>query len=425
MDWSEKRWAKHARELGGFLEPMIETLGRAERRAGATRYVQGLLMPGERKSIEPLATRLGVDAQSLQQFVRDSPWSAEAVWTKLRQEAIPAFGPLTAWVVDETGWVKQGEHSVGVGHQYCGAVGKQANCQVCVEIAVSDGEVALPVAGRLYLPESWTKDRTRCRAAGVPDEVRFQTKPQIALELLAAVVADGVAPAPVLADKVYGECYDFRAGLRRLNLEYCVQVTGSGLKAWSRQPTVERKFRRSYVAGDTPAAQTLREIAGKIAQTAWVDASWKAADGSTRRTRLAWQRIWLGHGLRRTEGELEEAWLLVDWPVDDPEPYHCFVMHLHRRPSKALCLRLSRGRWHIEQYFLRGKDDLGLDHYEGRSWQGFHHHLVLSALAYLFVGICHHRSKKNFWPDVGERAPGDPAVAGEIDRLLHLLRDEV
>lgn len=425
MDWSEKRWAKHARELGGFLEPMIGTLGRAERRAGATRYVQGLLMPGERKSIEPLATRLGVDAQSLQQFVRDSPWSAEAVWTKLREEAIPAFGPLTAWVVDETGWVKQGEHSVGVAHQYCGAVGKQANCQVCVEIAVSDGEVALPVAGRLYLPESWTKDRTRCRAAGVPDEVGFQTKPQIALELLAAVVADGVTPAPVLADKVYGECYDFRAGLRRLNLEYCVQVTGSCLKAWSHQPTVERKFRRSYVTGDTPAAQTLREIAGQIAETAWVDAPWKAADGSTRRTRLAWQRIWLGHGLRRTEGELEEAWLLVDWPVDDPEPYHCFVMHLHRRPSKALCLRLSRGRWHIEQYFLRGKDDLGLDHYEGRSWQGFHHHLVLSALAYLFVGICHHRSKKNFWPDVGERAPGDPAVAGEINRLLHLLRDEV
>lgn len=425
MDWSEKRWAKHARELGGFLEPMIGTLGRAERRAGATRYVQGLLMPGERKSIEPLATRLGVDAQSLQQFVRDSPWSAEAVWTKSREEAIPAFGPLTAWVVDETGWVKQGEHSVGVAHQYCGAVGKQANCQVCVEIAVSDGEVALPVAGRLYLPESWTKDRTRCRAAGVPDEVGFQTKPQIALELLAAVVADGVTPAPVLADKVYGECYDFRAGLRRLNLEYCVQVTGSCLKAWSHQPTVERKFRRSYVTGDTPAAQTLREIAGQIAETAWVDAPWKAADGSTRRTRLAWQRIWLGHGLRRTEGELEEAWLLVDWPVDDPEPYHCFVMHLHRRPSKALCLRLSRGRWHIEQYFLRGKDDLGLDHYEGRSWQGFHHHLVLSALAYLFVGICHHRSKKNFWPDVGERAPGDPAVAGEINRLLHLLRDEV
>lgn len=425
MDWSEKRWAKHARELGGFLEPMIETLGRAERRAGATRYVQGLLMPGERKSIEPLAARLGVDAQSLQQFVRDSPWSAEVVWSKLRQEAIPAFAPLMAWVVDETGWVKQGEHSVGVAHQYCGAVGKQANCQVCVEIAVSDGEMALPVAGQLYLPESWTKDRTRCRAAGVPDEVLFQTKPQIALALLAAVVADGVAPAPVLADKVYGECYDFRAGLRRLKLEYCVQVTGSSLKAWGSQPTVERKLRRSDVVEETPPAQTLREIAGQIPATAWVDAPWKAADGSTRRTRLAWQRIWLAHGLRRTDGELEEAWLLVDWPDGDPEPYHCFVMHLHRPPSKALCLRLSRGRWHIEQYFLRGKDDLGLDHYEGRSWQGFHHHLVLSALAYLFVGICHHRAKKNFWPDVGERAPGDPAVAGEIDRLLHLLRDEI
>lgn len=425
MHWSEKRWAKHARELGGFLEPMIDTLGRAERRAGATRYVQGLLMPGERKSIEPLAARLGVDAQSLQQFVRDSPWSAEAVWSKLRQEVMAPFSPLSAWIVDETGWVKQGDHSVGVSHQYCGAVGKQANCQVCVEIAVSDGEVALPVAGRLYLPESWTSDPARCRAAGVPDNISFETKPQIALALLKAVLADGVATAPVLADKVYGDCYDFRAGLRELNLEYCVQVTSSLLKAWAQPPTLERKFRRSYVTKDAPPSRSLRELAGEIAAADWVSASWKAADGSTCRTRLAWQRIWLAHGLRRTDGELEEAWLLVDWPAGETDPYHCFVMHLHRRPNKALCLRLSRGRWHIEQYFLRGKDDLGLDHYEGRSWQGFHHHLVLAALAYLFVGVCHHRSKKNFWPDVGERAPRDPAVAGEIDRMLHLLRHEI
>lgn len=425
MHWSEKRWARHARELGGFLEPMIETLGRAERRAGATRYVQGLLMPGERKSIEPLAARLGVDAQSLQQFVRDSPWSAEAVWSSVRREAIAPFTPLSAWIVDETGWPKQGEHSVGVAHQYCGAVGKQANCQVCVEIAVSDGEVALPVAGQLYLPESWTSDRARCRAAGVPDEVAFQTKPQVALSLLRQVVADGVAAAPVLADKVYGECYEFRAGLRELNLEYCLQVTGSALKAWAQAPPLEHKLRRSYVTKDAAPAKTPRELADAIAPKDWVNTSWKAADGSTCRTRLAWQRVWLAHGLRYSEGQLEETWLLVDWPEGDADPYHCFLMHLQRPPTKALCLRLSRGRWHIEQYFLRGKDDLGLDHYEGRSWQGFHHHLVLAALAYLFIGVCHHRSKKNFWSDVGERAPRDPAVAGEIDRLLLLLRSEI
>lgn len=404
---------------------MIATMGRAERRAGATRYVQGLLMPGERKSIEPLALRLGVDAQSLQQFVRDSPWSAEEVWSCLRREAITTFEPLSAWIVDETGWLKQGEHSVGVAHQYCGAVGKQANCQVCVEVAVSDGDVALPVAGRLYLPESWAQDRDRRRAAGVPSHVAFETKPEIALKLLQAVVADDVPRAPVLADKIYGDCYEFRAGLRALELEYCVQVTGSLLKAWPQPPELERKFRRNYVVEGTPPDRTLRELANDIAADDWKHAAWKAADGSTRHTRLAWRRVWLAHGLRRTHGEPEEAWLLVDWPAGETDPYHCFIMHLHRRPNKALCLRLSRGRWHIEQYFLRGKDDLGLDHYEGRSWQGFHHHLVLAALAYLFVGVCHHRSKKNFWPDVGGPAPRDSAVAGEVDRLLHLLRDEV
>ena len=425
MHWNEKRWAKHANGLGGFLEPVLQTLGRAERRAGATRYVQGLLMPGERKSIEPLAQRVGVDAQSLQQLIRDSPWSTEQAWTCLRQEVIPAFGGLQAWIVDETGWLKQGGHSVGVSHQYCGAVGKQANCQVCVEVAVSDGEIALPVAGQLYLPESWTGDRARCNAAGVPETVAFQTKPEIALDLLRQVVADGVAKAPVLADKVYGDCYTFRAGLRSLELEYCLQVTASSLKAWSQPPDLERKQRRVHAVGDAAPAQTLQALAASIASSDWVEASWKTADGSTERTRLAWRQVWLAHGLRHGQGEMENAWLLVDWPAEQAEPYHCYLLHLHRSPTKAQCLRLSRGRWHIEQYFQRGKSDLGLDHYEGRSWQGFHHHLVLASLAYLFVAVYHHRTKKNFWPDVGAGAPSDPAVAGEINRLLRLLRHQI
>ena len=133
------------------------------------------------KSIIPMAERLGVDSQSLQQFVTDSPWKEEELWRAIRQEIIPHLEPLEAWVVDETGWVKQGSHSVGVAHQYCGAVGKQANCQVSVEVVVSDGWIAAPVGGRLYLPERWTEDRERCQAAGVPAEVAFATKPELAL----------------------------------------------------------------------------------------------------------------------------------------------------------------------------------------------------------------------------------------------------
>lgn len=164
-------------------------LGRSERRVAAARYVQGLLMPGQRKSVGPMAARLGVAAQDLQQFVSASPWSDQAVWTAVRQQIIPHLEPMAAWGVDETGWLKQGQHSVGVSHQYCGSVGKQANCQVSVEVVVTDGRLAAPIAGRLYLPESWTKDRARCARAGVPEAIAFATKPMIALQLVQEALA--------------------------------------------------------------------------------------------------------------------------------------------------------------------------------------------------------------------------------------------
>ena len=179
---------------------MVAELGRCERRVAAARYVQGLLMPGQRKSVESMPERLGVDAQELLQFVSASPWSDQAVWTVVRQKIIPHLEPMETWVVDETGWLKQGQHSVGVSPQYCGSVGKQANCQVSVELVVSDGWIAAPIGGRLYLPESWTKDPARCARAGVPEDVGFGTQPMIALQLLQEALTDGVAPAPVLED---------------------------------------------------------------------------------------------------------------------------------------------------------------------------------------------------------------------------------
>jgi len=418
--WSDKRWAKHLDELGGFLEPIIGPLGRAERRIAATRYVHGLLLPGERKSIEPIAGRLRVNSQSLQQFVRDSPWSAETVWSSLRREAIAPFGPFSAWVIDESGWPKQGKHSVGVARQYSRALGRTANCQICIEVAVAGSEVALPVAGRLYLPENWMRDRARRRAAGVPDDIAFQTKPQIALDLLRQVITDGVARAPILADEVYGDCHNFRASLRQLGLEYCLKASRS-LKAWTEVPHLQCRQRSRYFAKDGRFTRSLHELANAFAPTQWVDVSWKAGK-ATCHTRLAWRRIWLANGLRCGDEEPEQAWLLVDWPARKSDPYRCYLMHLNCNPSKALCLRLSRDRSHIEKYFQRLKNDLGLHHYEGRSWQGFHHHLVLAALAYLFVGVSHHRSKKNFWADVGKRTPHDPAVRGEVHRLLRHVR---
>lgn len=410
--------------LSEFLDPLMAMLGRRERRVGAMRYLQGLLLPGERKSIEPMAQRLGVDAQGLQQFVADSPWEEGLLWTEIRRQVLPTLSVLEAWIVDETGWLKQGRDSVGVSHQYCGAVGKQANCQVCVEIAVSDGEIAAPAAGRLYLPEKWCQDPARRKKAGVPAEITFRTKPQIALDLLAQLTEEGVARAPVLGDAAYGDSSEFRAGLRRLGLESFLQVSSGGHLAWDQPPQLIKKQKRRHPAPEQSAPRTLLAIATEIAADQWQRVQWKAADGSTRQTRLAWQRIFLAHGLRHAGGELEESWLVVDWPEGDPAPYHCYLAEFSGPPQPASCLRLSRSRWHIEQYFQRGKSDLGLDHYEGRGWRGFHHHLVLAALAYLFVLALQQREKKNFWPDVGSSPASDPALLAEVDRLLSLLRDK-
>jgi SRSO17 transposase len=425
MEWNNRLWRQSQQHLSHFMVPLAEVLGRSERRMAATRYVEGLLLPGQRKSIAPMAERLGVDAQSLQQFVSDSPWPEQELWSAIRREVIPSLGAIESWVVDETAWIKQGEHSVGVSHQYCGSVGKQANCQMSVEVVVSDGRVAAPAAGRLYLPQRWAEDRKRCAAAGVPEEVIFATKPQIAVALLEEILGDGVSRAPVLADSAYGDDSQFRAELRRLKLEFFLQVTGSYHKAWTRPVETKLKFKRRYVREGTPAPRTLTEIVAGLAEADWHACSWKAHNGETRRTRLAWIRVYLAHGLRESGGDIEEVWLVADWPKGEVEPYHYFLAEFKDKPAKARCLTLSRSRWHIEQYFQRAKDDLGLDHFEGRSWRGFHHHLALSAVAYLFILVVYLRAKKNFWCDVGGRVESDPSVAGEIDRLLFLLRPKI
>jgi SRSO17 transposase len=425
MEWNERLWQQSQQYLSQFMVPLVQVLGRTERRVAAARYVEGLLLPGQRKSIGPMAERLGVDSQSLQQFISDSPWPEQELWSAVRREVIPSLEPIECWVVDETGWVKQGDHSVGVSHQYCGSVGKQANCQVSVELVVSDGTVAAPVGGRLYLPQKWTEDPRRCAEAGVPKEIPFATKPQIALALLAEALADGVGPGPVLADSAYGDSSEFRAELRRLKLEFFVQITGTSHKGWTQAVPTERKFKRRYVMDSAPPSQTMEEIAAGLPDSAWKPCSWKSVEGKTRRTRMVWVEVYLAHGLRESEGELEKVWLVVDWPLGEKQPYHYYLAEFKGAPTKARCLKLSRSRWHIEQYFQRSKDDLDLDHFEGRSWRGFHHHLALSAVAYLFVLVIFLRAKKNFWCDVGSGVESDPPVAGEINRLLLLLRKQI
>lgn len=424
MNWNEKRWKRSVAEFGLFMEPLVAELGRSERREGAVLYVEGLLTPGQRKSVEPMAARLQVDYQKLQQFITDSPWEDDQVWTAIRREVVPVMEPLEAWIIDETGWVKQGNKSVGVSHQYCGSVGKQANCQVSVHVTVSNGEVTLPIGGRLYLPESWTSDRDRCVEAGVPETVEFLSKPEIALELIKQALADGVPRAPVLGDSVYGDGGPMRRALRKLDMEYFFQVE-ERLLAWTRPVKIEQSRKHWRVAEGQAAPLTVRAIAEQILPQQWKSSRWKDANDEKQTTRIAWLPIYLLSDLDEETGDWPRTLLVVDWPEGKVAPYHCYVAHLKAQPNKTRCLRLSRSRFQIEQYFQRDKDDLGLDHFEGRSWRGFHHHLALAAVAYIFVLISYIETKKKFWIYVGGSAPGDSAVAGAVDRLLSVLLHEV
>jgi SRSO17 transposase len=424
MKWNPAHWRQKISELQAFIEPLVADIGRSERRQGAAFYVQGLLMPGQRKSIEPMAERLRVDSQKLQQFISDSPWPDQVVWQAIRREVIPVVEPLQAWVLDETGWLKQGNDSVGVSHQYCGAVGKQAQCQVAVELVVSDGEIAAPVGGQLYLPEVWIKDQQRREKAGVPNSVIFQTKPEIAGDLIAEALADGLTVAPILGDSVYGNAPELRRQIRELKLEYFLNAEEPWL-AWVQRPKLTQGRRLWSVAESAPPARKLRQLAESFRPSEWHAAAWDAASGERRTTRLAWRQVHLNSDLNEQTGSWPACWLVVDWPEGQPDPYHLYVAWLKQPPTKGRSLRLSRGRWPIEQYFQRGKDDLGLDHYEGRSWRGFHHHLVMSAVAYLFVVVDYLRAKKNFRPHVGTGVAHDAAIDRAFTRLLSLLPDGI
>lgn len=424
MEWDHRVWRRSVEFFGDFMEPLVEGLGRRERREGAVLYVEGLLMPGGRKSVEPMAQRLGVDKQKLQQFVSDSPWASQELWEALRKEVIPALGAVDWWIVDETGWVKQGGKSVGVAHQYCGSVGKKANCQVSVHLAVGTAGAAAPVAARLFLPEAWANDPERRQKAGVPPEVVFRSKPEIALDLVSEVLAEGLEPAPLLGDCQYGHSGPLRAGLRRLGCPYMLQVE-SQLVAWSQEPVLLRARKRWVPAARQPGARSVIEIARQLPASAWQPCRWNAAGNRVCSTRLAWVKVWLRSDFDEHSGQAVATWLVIDWPEGHPEPYHLYTAWLDGPPQRLSLLRLSRQRFQIEQYFQRDKDDLGLDHFEGRSWQGFHHHLALAATAYLFILLVFLRAKKNFLPLVGGRPAQDPAILDSLARLLPILQNEL
>jgi SRSO17 transposase len=398
-----RQLAACAGRLQEFLTTMLAGVGRAERRHHGALYVQGLLLDGERKSIEPLAGRVpGANMQALQQFVGQSPWAWAPVRRRLAQRMEKELRPAAAWIIDDTGFPKQGRHSVGVARQYSGTLGKVGNCQIAVTVHLSTDTESMPLEWALYLPQAWTEDLARCRQARVPAPMPFRTKPELALELLDQLLAWGLRRQPVLADAGYGNSSAFRAGLVRRGLQYMVGVE-STTTAWA-PPTSPRGPRRP---DSRPPPLAVRDVAAALPRQAWRILTWRQGSQGPQRSRFSACRVQPAHGQAHYQPEGESVWLLIEWPADTAAPSKYWFSNLPEKVSWRRLVRLAKLRWRVEQNYQQLKEELGLDHYEGRGWQGWHHHVTLVCLAYAFLLLERRRLKKNSSADVA----GDPPLS--------------
>jgi len=369
-------------------------------------YLQGLLLDGERKSIEPLSRRItlpegltSTDAeQALQQFVNQSPWDEQRVLRRYRARLAETFAsPEGIFVIDDTSFPKQGKHSVGVQRQYCGALGKKANCQAAPSVHYVSPRGHYPLDLRLYLPESWLADKQRLDQAGVPAaERRALTKPQIALELLDRVRGEGLPGWAVVSDAGYGASGEFRDGVAARGLLYVAGVTGDFVgfaepPAWV-SPSASGRGRpatRHRLAPGSPPPVALRELAQRVRRR---QLTWREGTKGKLSARFAWLRVWPGQGWQ--EGTCAGAgpvWLLIEEQADGKLKFA--FSNLPPDTSCVKAVRLWKSRWPVEQGYQQLKEELGLDHFEGRSWRGFHHHAALVLLAYGFLLLERHRQQ--------------------------------
>jgi len=415
-------------KLEAFLDDIVLLMGRKERRQHTEEYVRGLLMDGERKSIEPIANRLpDGDVQALQQFVNQSPWSSGEVRASLARKVEREFVPEAYWLIDEVSFPKQGKHSVGVARQYCGALGKTANCQVAVTLDLGTEESSTPLDWALYLPEQWINDSVRREEAGVPEEITFKTKTELALDLIDEVREWGLQDRLVLADSAYGNAYEFRQGLRSRELDYIVQVSGD-LMAWTKdphpsEPPMKRGGkipRKRFYATELPPARSLCQIAKGLPSQSWKKITWREGTKGPLCSRFARVIVWMANGL--VQGKtmtMPSEELLIEWPEGSKEPVKYWLSSLppHRTSWRRL-VRKAKGRFRIEQDYEEMKGEVGLDHFEGRSWQGWHHHVTLVTLAYAFLMLERMGNKKNFWIDVASCPPMDPEILTDVYRHM-------
>jgi SRSO17 transposase len=391
------------KELTAYVDSLVGGMGRPERRQAMGDYVLGLLLDGDRKSIEPMAGRLVDDVteiqamrQRLQQCVTVSPWSDAEMWRRLALKMDSELPDLEAWVADDTGFPKKGTYSVGVQRQYSGTMGRKDNCQVAVSLHLAGERGSSCIGMQLYLPESWTADRKRCGQVGVPDDVVFQKKWEISLSQIDAAIEWGLEKQVVLADAGYGDVTEYRDGLTARGLEYVVGVNGvQVLWAPGTGPIAPPPVRPPGHRGNTPcrwkdgeqtpvAALPLAVARGRKACRT---VTWREGSRGQQRSSFGSVRVRSAHLHLQGKPPGDEQWLVYEWPVDEKEPTKFWLATLPANASLKELVRLAKLRWRVERDYQEMKQEIGLDHFEGRGWRGFHHHAALCAVAHGFLAL--------------------------------------
>lgn len=396
--------AVRARLEGFASEVLAEAMNRPVQRVNGGLYLRGLLEQGPRKSLEPMAERLGADAdyQSLQQFVADSPWDPAMVVKAVAERVAPEI-EVEAWVLDDTGFPKDGKDSPGVKRQYSGTLGKRGNCQIGVSVHAVGARGTVPLGWALYLPEDWCGDQQRRRKAKIPDEVFFKTKSELGVELVERAAGWDVAKAPVLGDHAYGDNTWLRDRLHQAGCEYvlCVGSTtrvfeqGTSFAVPPKKPGATRApVRPRPDRKPKPIGELIAGLGPGSAQTVTFR---DGPDGEPVTSRFIFARVHAAHGWRenedwigwreRSEVPPREEWLLAEWPEGQEEPTDYWLSNLPADTKPERLARLARMRWKMELDYKQLKGELGLDHYEGRSWLGWYHHTALVTAAHGFLTL--------------------------------------
>ena len=384
-----------AERLAAYFADVTAGLRRADQRANALLYARGLMEAGARKSLEPVVARLGgsgAEYEALQHFLADSPWDPAVVDRAVAERVCAVIEP-EAWVLDDTGVVKDGKHSPGVKRQYSGTLGKTGNCQVTVSLHAVGAGGTVPLGFRLYLPEEWCDEMPRRRKAKIPDEVEFQTKPALGGELVARAAGWRIRRAPVLGDQAYGDDAKLRTRLHGDGIDYVLSIGGE-CGVYAPDTVFAVPERKPGSRGRPPSAlradrepTSIAELVAGLDEDVWQTVCFRERDGEQLHSRFAFVRVIAANPVDVQRQEPREEWLIAEWPEGKDAPTDYWISNLPAATEPERLARLARLRWMIELDYKQLKGELGLDHYEGRSYLGFHHHCTIVTAAHGFLTL--------------------------------------